>query len=88
MINLTSATTEPPIIKDLSRDELEKIREVLLTLRHPYHNQCVERHIKVITDASSRVVGKERRDGIIRLTLKSRKLMKKKQTKSDYVVSK
>ena len=88
MINLTSATTEPPIIKGLSRDELEKIREVPLTLRHPYHNQCVERHIKVITDASSRVVGKERRDGIIRLTLKSRKLMKKKQTKSDYVVSK
>ena len=50
--------------------------------------QCVERHVKVITDAPSRVVGKERHDGIIRLTLKSRKLMKKYQTKSDHVVSK
>ena len=57
MINLSSTITEPPIIKGLSRDELEKIREVSLTLRHPYHNQCVESHRKVITDASSRVVG-------------------------------
>ena len=81
MINLTSATTEPPIIKGLSRDELEKIREVPLTLRHLYPNQCVERHIKVITDASSRVLGKERPDRIMRLTLKTRKLklMKKCQ---------
>ena len=42
---------------------------------------------KVITDASSRVVVKERHDGIIRLTLKSCKVIKKYQTKSDYVVS-
>ena len=88
MINLSSATAEPPIIKELSRYELEKIREVLLTLKHPYHNQCVERHMKVMMDASSRVVGKERRDGIIRLSLKSSKLMKKSQTKIDYVAYK
>ena len=60
---------------------MEKIREVPLTLRHPYHNQCVERHIKVITDASSRVVGKERHDMIIRVTLNARKLMKKRKQK-------
>ena len=36
---------------------------------------------KVITDASSRVVGKERRVGIIRLTLKSHKLIKKPNKK-------
>ena len=62
------------MIKELSRDQLEKNRKVPLTLRRSYR-------AKVIMDASSRVVGKERRDGIIRLTLKSRKLMKKSKQK-------
>ena len=65
--NLSLAITEPPITKKMSREELEKIRELPYEVEHPYHNQCVERHIKVITDASSRVVGKEKRNGIIRL---------------------
>ena len=76
MINLSSSVTEPPLIKELSRDQLEKNRKVPLTLRRSYRNQCIERHVKVIMDASSRVVSKERRDGTIRLTFKSFKLMK------------
>ena len=71
MINLSSSVTEPPIIKELSRDQLEKNRKVLLTLKRSYRNQCVERHVKVIMDASSRVVGEERGNGTIRLTFKS-----------------
>ena len=66
MINLSSSVTEPPIIKELSRDQLKKNRKVPLTLRH----------VKMIMNASSCVVSKERRDGTIGLTLKSCKLMK------------
>ena len=52
----------------MSREELENIRELPYEVEHPDHNQSVERYIKVITDASSRVVAKEKkRDGIIRL---------------------
>ena len=42
--NLSLAITEPPITKKMSREELEKIRELPYEVEHPYHNQCVETH--------------------------------------------
>ena len=68
LVNLSQAITGPPVTKEMSREELENIRELPYEVEHPDHNQSVERYIKVITDASSRVVAKEKkRDGIIRL---------------------
>ena len=54
-------------------------------LDHPSHNQVVERHGKVATEASGQVVGYERRDGLIRQKLKSRMTMKKFNTKLQFV---
>ena len=87
LININHATTDPPLLRNMSNVDIENITKDQLKLKHPYHNQGVERTIKVISDASARVVGKERRDGVIRQTVKSRKLIKSYNKKSDYVVN-
>ena len=38
----------------------------------PSHTQNVERHIKFMTETSTKVCGKENREGMIRVTLASR----------------
>ena len=86
LINVSMATTEPPITIPLTNEDLIKIRDVPLVMKHPYHNQCVERHIKVITDASMKVAGRDARDGLIRTVLKSRKIMKCYNVKKDYTL--
>ena len=48
------------------------------------HNQCVERHVKMVTEAAAQVEGFERRDGLIRQKIKSRKLLKKFDTKVQF----
>jgi len=55
-----------------------------LLLYYPCHNQTVERHVKLFTEASAQVAGFERRDGIIRQKIKSRSLMKKFDTKMQF----
>ena len=48
------------------------------------HNQSVERHVKMVTEAAAQVEGFERRDGLIRQKIKSRKLLKKFGTKVQF----
>jgi len=55
-----------------------------LLLYHPCHNKSVERHVKLVTEASAQVAGLERRDGIIRQKIKSRSLMKNFDTKMQF----
>ena len=50
----------------------------------PCHTQALERHIKLVTEASAVVVGVKKRDGFIRTTLQSRKQMPKFETKSQF----
>lgn len=78
---------QPPAIKQLSDLEIEGIRKDPLKLNHPCHNQAVERHVKLVTEASSQVCGFDRRDGLIRQKLKSRQIMKKFHTKHHFAVS-
>ena len=61
----------------LTDAELEECREKPLILFHPCHNQTVERHVKLVTEASALVSGFQRRDGLIRRKIKYRKLKKK-----------
>ena len=68
---------EPPATKHLCNKELEAIRQIPFRLKHPCHNQAVERHIQVVSESSAVVRLFERRDGLIRQKLKSRKLIKK-----------
>jgi len=66
---------EPPAIRDLTDQQLDNILEQPLRLSQPCHNQAVERHVKLVTEASSTVVGYHRRDGLIRQKVRSHKLM-------------
>lgn len=85
LVNLNSPDIQqPPAIRNLGDTEIENIREVPLNLNHPCHNQAVERHVKLVTEASSSVSGFERRDGMIRQKIRSRKLMKCFDTKKQF----
>ena len=74
-----------PAINDLSSSEIASTGDNPLKLDHPCHNQAVERHVKVVTEASGQVVGYERRDGLIRQKLKSRMIIKKSDTKQQFL---
>ena len=63
-------------LKNFNTDKLE--------LAHPCHNQAVERHVKLVAEASMLVAGFERRDGMIRQKIKSRKLMPSSNTKKRF----
>jgi len=82
---LSTSTEEPPLIQKLSNDDIAKIQHSPLVCLHSCHNQAVERHVKVVSEASSVVCGLERRDGLIRQRLKSRRLMKRFDTRQQFV---
>ena len=75
---------EPPAIRSMNEDQIKSVINVPLVLKHPCHNQNVERHVKLVTEASSSVCSFERRDGMIRQKIRSRKLMKRFDNKSQF----
>lgn len=83
--------TEPPLTKHIPSAEIEKMAEMggfveskLWNL--PCHTQAVERAVKIVSEASSSVCGTKSRDGFIRTTLASRKLMPNFENKAKYKV--
>ena len=61
IINLNGREVkQPPAINHLSNSEIEVIQKNLLKPNHPCHNQHVERHVKLVTEASSQVCGIDR----------------------------
>ncbi|KAK0055677.1 hypothetical protein Bpfe_014952 [Biomphalaria pfeifferi] len=80
--------TEPPIVMDIDVDTfLTMIREDTSRLdfaRYPCHTQSVERHIKLVTEASQVVCGLEKRHGFIKARLESRLKMPKLDTKAQH----
>ncbi|GBM63780.1 hypothetical protein AVEN_8875-1 [Araneus ventricosus] len=85
----TCVVYPPPMLQDLSEDDIKSlinsdttpIREIQ---KLPCHTQAVERCIKLVTEASNKVCGREARDGYIRATLKSRSIMPNFSKKSDF----
>ena len=74
--------TEPPITMDISDENIEiysaSNNPPKLTFpKFPCHTQAVERHIKLVTDASEKVCGPENRDDYIRSKIASRDAMPK-----------
>lgn len=63
------------MIKNGSQLEIEKL---------PCHSQAVERHVRLVTQASLATCGAEARDGYIRSGMKSRKELPKFDTKVNY----
>ena len=75
---------EPPVLKHLLNKEIEAFQQHKLNLEHPCHNQAVERHIKLVSEASTAVAGFKNRDGLIRQKIRSRKLIKTFNTKKQF----
>lgn len=81
--------TEPPLLKNLTDVELHSLVESpdlveKLCPKYPCHTQSVERLVKLVTEASAKVYGYKNRDGYIRNTLKSRKIMPAFESKKDF----
>ena len=70
---------EPPLLKHLSTHDIEKIRSEPLKLGHLCHDQKVERHIKLVSEASVVVETFEKKDGLIRQKINSRKFVRFKK---------
>ena len=70
--------SEPPITKSLSSEEIQdninsgSILEESLAC-FPSHSHAVERTVKIVTEAASKICGNEGRDAFIRAKLQSRK---------------
>lgn len=91
MINWKSITlTVPPVLRSVSNEELIQglsgdTAEIWKFSEFPSHTVAVERTVKLVTEASSKVIGPQSRDRFIRSTLKSRQQLPKFSTKSDFI---
>ena len=80
------ALTEPIITADMTIKDLEELKVRPLDMKNfPCHSQGCERAVKETTRASANVVGWSARDGYIRLSGLSRTLMKKFNSKKDFI---
>ena len=83
-----TTVTEPPLTSSIPTSKIETIVHTKTFnndfSKFPCHTQSVERHIKVVTEASSSVCGQTSREGNIRSKLKSRAAMPQFDTKSQY----
>ena len=73
--------SQPPAVMDLDAQMLTKP----LVLQHPCHNQAVERHVKLVTEAALVVTRFEKQDGMIRQKIQSGLLMSKFDSKQQFV---
>ena len=78
--------TEPPLTYRLSDDEIREVATEPLTFpSYNSHTQSIERAIKNVTNASSRVSDIDGCRGLIRSQISSRRLHDKSDTKTDLV---
>ena len=49
--------SQPPTVMDLDDTSIAQMLTKPLVLQHPCHNQAVERHVKLVTEAASVVTG-------------------------------
>ena len=77
--------SQPPSVMDLDDTSIAQMLTKPLVLQHPCHNQAVERHVKLVTEATSVVTGYEKRDGMLHQKIQSRLLMSKFDSKQQSV---
>ena len=82
--------TEPPVLSDLSEENLKEIAEkgeISDNLYYlPCHNQKVERAIKLVSQSSQKAREKIDREGIIQTVIASRAALPSFETKKDFKV--
>ena len=81
----------PPMLRSLTSYEVEvwaneEVPVKYPLLKIPCHSQAVERHIRLVSDASLKSSSVEQRDGMIRATIHSREKIPRFSSKKDYVV--
>ena len=81
--------TEPPLTKSVKTKDIIELIEtgdmpIFKSQDIPCHTQSVERHIKLVTEASEKVCGGQKRDGLIKATLFSRQQMPIFNTKKEF----
>ncbi|KAK3926428.1 Inner tegument protein [Frankliniella fusca] len=81
--------TPPPLLSAHSDDDLRAAAAAgpLEVPPLPCHTQAVERYVREVTLAAEKVVGEERRDGLIRTKILVRKAMPKFKTKASFNAS-
>ncbi|CAH0547182.1 unnamed protein product [Brassicogethes aeneus] len=69
--------TPPPVLAKNTDEDLKLFIEnkTLEFSRFPSHTQAVERSVKLVTEASSCVIGEKSRDGFIHIRVKSSEIM-------------
>ena len=86
MINLDNRL-EPSATMNLSEEDMTNMIKIgtQLEIEHlSCHSQAVERHVRLLTQASQATCGAEVRDMYIRSEIKSRKELPKLDTKVNY----
>ena len=76
---------EPPLLHYLTNDELKSVRQKPIFFKQPCHHDTVERHVKLVTQASATAAGFENRDGLMRQMINSRSLIKKFGFKKQFI---
>ena len=86
LIDLNKAgLTEPPLTLSLSDSQIISFKETPFKVpNYPCHTQAVKRAVRLVSEASSKVVGQKARDGYIRQRICARKELKKFATKRDF----
>ena len=77
--------TEPPLMLSISDAQISSFKETPFEVpSYPCHTQANERAVRLVSEASSKVVGQKSRDGYIRQRIRARKELKKFATKRDF----
>ena len=82
---------KPPVTTCMSDKALQQLATNKLELNYLCHNQAVERHIQLVTEAATAVKGFDRKGGMIGQKIQSKKLMprydkKKKKQFKEYIL--
>lgn len=76
--------TEPPLMRDLQDEELERLKEApLIVPAYPVHTQAVERAVRTVSSACTTVRGEEARHGLITAQRKHRRILPVFNSKQD-----
>ena len=65
MTLISQCYTIPVLLRLIEEDKILEFIKKPFKLRHDCHSQNVERHVKLVTEASAIVVEHGRRDGVI-----------------------
>ena len=85
MINWeTELVTSPPILRQISDEDLRKYEDSPLEINVPSNTQHVERFIQLMAKNATREGKSKLRDGLCKATIKNRQIRPKLEQKSDF----